>query len=48
MKYEIIKYSLEFKSQVLELQTHLWSPDLALNAAHLEWKYERNPKWIFH
>ena len=43
MKYEIIKYSPEFKSQVLELQTHLWGPDLALNAVYMEWKYERNP-----
>jgi hypothetical protein len=41
--YEIVKYSPEFKSQIVELQTHLWSPDLSVNAAYLEWKYEQNP-----
>lgn len=42
-KYEIVKYRPEFKSQIVELQTHLWSPDVSLNAVYLEWKYERNP-----
>ena len=42
-EYEIVKYGPDFKSQVIELQTHLWSPDPAWNAAYLEWKYERNP-----
>ena len=42
-KYEIVKYRPELKSQVVELQTHLWSPDLDVNAAYLEWKYEQNP-----
>lgn len=28
---------------MLDLQTHLWSPSLSLNAAYFEWKYERNP-----
>ena len=42
-KYEIVKYRPEFKSQVLELQTYLWSPDLDVNTAYLEWKYEQNP-----
>jgi len=42
-KYEIVKYRPEFKSQIIELQTHLWSPDLAANTAYLEWKYEQNP-----
>jgi GNAT superfamily N-acetyltransferase len=41
--YEIVPYRPEFKRQVVELQAHLWGPDLAVNAAHLEWKYERNP-----
>jgi len=40
---EIVRYGPEFKKQVLDLQTKLWSPDLALNTAYLEWKYERNP-----
>ncbi|MGH7799581.1 MAG: GNAT family N-acetyltransferase [Thermodesulfobacteriota bacterium] len=43
MKYEIVKYCSEFKSQIVELQTHLWSPNVSVNAAYLEWKYERNP-----
>ena len=42
-EYEIVKYGPEFKPQVVKLQTHLWSPDVALNSAYLEWKYERNP-----
>jgi hypothetical protein len=43
MEYEIVKYCPEFKQQVLKLQTHLWSPDVTVNSAYLEWKYERNP-----
>ena len=43
MKYEILKYRPELKDQILQLQTHLWSPDLALNAAYFEWKYLQNP-----
>ena len=43
MNYEIVKYHPEFRSQVLELQSHLWGPDVALNAAYLEWKHEHNP-----
>jgi GNAT superfamily N-acetyltransferase len=43
MEYEIVKYAPEFKPQVVKLQTHLWGPDIALNSAYLEWKYERNP-----
>ena len=42
-KYEIVKYTPEFKGQVVELQKHLWSADPEINSAHLEWKYERNP-----
>jgi GNAT superfamily N-acetyltransferase len=42
-KYEIVKYRPEFKPQVLDLQKHLWSPDIALNRAYFEWKYEQNP-----
>jgi hypothetical protein len=43
LRYGIVRYSDEFKSQVLKLQAHHWGPDLALNAAYLEWKYEDNP-----
>ncbi|HKZ41902.1 MAG TPA: hypothetical protein VJ044_13135, partial [Candidatus Hodarchaeales archaeon] len=42
-KYTMANYQPEFKKQVVELQKHLWSPSAALNAAYLEWKYERNP-----
>ena len=41
--YELISYRPGLKTQVIELQVHLWSPDLALNTAYFEWKYERNP-----
>jgi GNAT superfamily N-acetyltransferase len=41
--YEVIAYQPEFKQQVLELQTQLWSPSLELNRAYFDWKYERNP-----
>lgn len=41
--YEIVRYEPGLKPQVIELQQHLWSPSAALNAAYLEWKYERNP-----
>lgn len=43
MSYELVRYQPEHKSQIIELQTHLWSPQLALNASYFEWKYERNP-----
>jgi GNAT superfamily N-acetyltransferase len=41
--YEIIRYRPELKRQVVELQTHLWSPSLALNTSYFQWKYEQNP-----
>jgi hypothetical protein len=41
--YQIVRYQPALKAQVVELQRHLWSPSPALNAAYLEWKYERNP-----
>jgi GNAT superfamily N-acetyltransferase len=41
--YEFVRYQPDLKGQVVELQTHLWSPSLALNTAYFEWKYERNP-----
>jgi hypothetical protein len=40
---EFVRYQPDLKGQVVELQTHLWSPSLALNTAYFEWKYERNP-----
>lgn len=41
--YEVVSYQPEFKQQVLELQTELWSPSLVQNRAYFEWKHERNP-----
>jgi hypothetical protein len=41
--YQVVRYEPALKPQVVELQCHLWSPSPALNAAYLEWKYERNP-----
>ena len=46
MKYEILKYRPELKEKIFDLQTHLWSPDRALNRAYFEWKYDHNP-YIF-
>ena len=43
MSYEIVSYSPVFRDEILRLQTHLWSPDLAVNDAYFRWKYERNP-----
>ncbi len=43
MEYEIVKYRPEFKQDVLKLQTHLWSNDLALNRDYFAWKYDDNP-----
>jgi len=41
--YQIVKYSPECKSQILELQKHHWGANEALNAAYLSWKYDQNP-----
>jgi GNAT superfamily N-acetyltransferase len=41
--YEIVHYRPGLKSQLIELQTHLWSPEPSLNKAYFEWKYEQNP-----
>ena len=41
--YTFTGYRPELRAQVLDLQTYLWSPDRAVNAAYFEWKYERNP-----
>lgn len=43
MEYEIINYRSEFKDQFLELARYLWSSDITLNAAYMEWKHEQNP-----
>jgi GNAT superfamily N-acetyltransferase len=43
LSYEITRYRPELRGQVLELQKHLWSPNLSVNAAYLSWKYEHNP-----
>ena len=43
MNYEIVEYTPEFKSQVLQLQTYLWGREMSANADYLKWKYEQNP-----
>ena len=43
MQIEIIKYQPELKDEIIKLQTDLWGPDIALNKAYFEWKYECNP-----
>jgi GNAT superfamily N-acetyltransferase len=43
MAYEIVKYTPEFRDQVLLLQRRLWGPDLSANSAYFKWKYEVNP-----
>lgn len=41
--YEIVRYDSAQRSQVIQLQTALWSNSLVLNAAYFHWKYETNP-----
>lgn len=39
----IVPYRPEHAPLVAALQRHLWTPDVGLNAAYLEWKYHQNP-----
>ena len=41
--YDIVLYQPRYQEQVVQLQTGLWSPDVAINAAYLEWKYQDCP-----
>ncbi len=43
MNCEILPFSAEIEPLVAQLQTHLWSPDPALNLRYLRWKYRENP-----
>ncbi len=43
MAYDVVAYAPELAPQIAQLQTHLWSPDAARNAAYLRWKYSHNP-----
>lgn len=44
MEYQIARYSPEYESQIIELQTrHHLGPEVGLNAAYLKWKYDYNP-----
>ena len=38
-----MKYSPSFKPQLADLRSRVLDETPALNAAYLEWKYERNP-----
>ncbi len=42
-EYEIVKYSSEYKPQVVALQAQLWGANVDNNIAYFEWKYEQNP-----
>jgi len=39
----MVAYRPEHAPLVAALQRHLWTPDIELNAAYLEWKYHQNP-----
>jgi GNAT superfamily N-acetyltransferase len=43
MKYKIVQYNPDLRSQILELQKHLWNEDIEVNNAYFRWKYEQNP-----
>lgn len=42
-EYDIIRYRPAYRSQLLELQTHMWSQDFARNERYLDWKFYTNP-----
>jgi GNAT superfamily N-acetyltransferase len=41
--YEIVEYRPEFREQILQVQRHLWGPDVDVNSAYFKWKYDENP-----
>ena len=43
MNYRFTRYQPKYREEIARLQSVLWGPDLALNAAYLTWKYEQNP-----
>jgi hypothetical protein len=43
MSYHFTRYQPKYREEIIQLQTALWSPDLALNSAYLAWKYDQNP-----
>jgi len=43
MAYEVVRYTPEFRDQVIALDRHLVGPDAAMNAAYFRWKHEDNP-----
>ena len=43
MTYQFKRYHPKYRDEIVQLQSDLWSYDLALNSAYLSWKYERNP-----
>ena len=43
MSYRFTRYQPKYREEIVRLQSVLWGPDLALNAAYLTWKYEQNP-----
>jgi GNAT superfamily N-acetyltransferase len=43
VNFTVVKYSSEYRQDVLELQKHLWNPQMEINDDYLSWKYENNP-----
>ncbi|MEM7221933.1 MAG: GNAT family N-acetyltransferase [Pseudomonadota bacterium] len=43
MGYQLVKYDPRYRDGILQLQTHLWSPDHKLNSDYFTWKYDENP-----
>jgi hypothetical protein len=41
--YQVLPYRSQFKSQILNLLTDLWTSSLEDNARYFAWKYEANP-----
>ena len=42
-RYEIARFRIDQREQVLDLLRHLWGRHAGLNDAYFAWKYERNP-----
>jgi hypothetical protein len=41
MSYHFTRYQPKYREEIIQLQTALWSPDLALNSAYLAWSMIR-------
>jgi hypothetical protein len=41
--YEVVRYSPEFKQEIIELLAPMWGEDLGLTTSYFEWKHSQNP-----